>query len=66
MKIELEIKDSKVDFFLELIKSFSFVKVLGSDSAKIEKNIAQSVKELNLYNKGKLETTPIEDLLNEL
>jgi hypothetical protein len=70
-QIVLNIKDSKVGFFLELIKNFDFVKVEKQDYTEptkdeIKENIKQGLKEVQLIEKGKMKATPLNDFLNEL
>lgn len=70
MRLVLSIRDSKLSFFLELIRNFRFIKVevLDKDSSKeeIKSNIRKGVKELQLIEKGRLKTTPLKDFLNGL
>ena len=68
MKVLLDIKDSKSDFFMEVLKSFSFVKAetLTETKAQILKNLKDSVKEVNLHKQGKIKLKTAEQLLNEL
>jgi hypothetical protein len=68
MKILLEVKDSKAVFFIELLKSFSFVKAkpLTPYKAHILEDVAQAVEEMNLIKKGKLKGRNAEDLFDEL
>ena len=70
-QITLNIKDSKIGFFMELIRNFSFVKVdqLDDDEPtkqEIKENIRQGLRELKLIEEGKLETRPAKEFLNEL
>jgi hypothetical protein len=68
MKVLLEIKESKVSFVMELLKSLSFVKVkpLSDEKAALLTDIKEAVEELNLIKQGKLKGIPAKDLLNEL
>jgi hypothetical protein len=68
MKILLEIKDSKAAFFMELLKSFSFVKAepISNDKASFLKELKESTKEVALAKKGKLKLQSAKDFLNEL
>lgn len=68
MKVLLEIKDNKVDFILELLANFSFVKVKHLSKQKIDQieAITKAVKELKLVKEGKLEGIYARDLLNEI
>ena len=70
-QIVLKIKDSKVGFFLELIKNFDFVKVEKQDDTEptkdeIKEDIKQGLKEVQLIEKGKMKATPLNDFLNEI
>jgi hypothetical protein len=70
-QITLSIKDSKLGFFMELIRNFSFVKVdhLDDDEPtkeEIKENIRRGLRELKLIEEGKLETRPAKEFLNEL
>ncbi len=70
-QITLNIKDSKVGFFLELIKNFDFVKIEKEDYSDptkddIKENIKQGLKEVQLIEEGKMKATPLDDFLNEL
>ena len=70
-RITINIKDSKVGFFLELIKNFDFVKVekqLDVEPSKdeIKENIKQGLKEVHLIEEGKMKGTPLNDFLDEI
>lgn len=73
-QIVLNIKDdSKLAFFIEIIKNFDFVsinKVITNEKTKKDKDfikgIEQAVKEINLVNSSKLITRPAIKLLDEL
>jgi len=70
MKVLLDIKDDKVDFVMELLKNFKFVKAkkLKEYSYKEEvlNNVREAVEEMKLIKAGKLKGTPAKDLLNDL
>lgn len=68
MKVLLDIKDSKVPFVMELLRSFSFVKVkpLTDEKAEAMGNLRDSIEELKLIRKGKLEGIPAKSLLDEI
>lgn len=68
MKVLLDIKDSKAQFVLELLKSLSFVKAkqLTPYKADVLEGIKEAVEEMKLIKKGKLKGRPAEDLFNEL
>jgi hypothetical protein len=66
-QITINIKDSKVPFFMELIKNFDFVKVEDYPSnEEIKENIKQGLKELQLVEQVKLKSRPAKEFLNEL
>lgn len=68
MKFELEIEDSKVDFIINLLKEFSFVKTskLYIEPTDDVQSFSEAVEELKLVKKGTLKTRPAQDFLNEL
>jgi hypothetical protein len=70
-QLTLNINDSKVGFFLELIKNFDFVRVENLDykeptKDEIKKSIKQGLKEVQLIEQGKIKATPLKEFLNEL
>ena len=68
MKILLEIRDDKVDFFMELLKNFSFVKArpLSKDNEELASEIREAVANLKLVREGKLKARPARELLDEI
>ena len=69
MKILLDIKDNKAAFFMEVLKSFNFVKKatpLSDAKANLMQDIREAVEELRLVKEGKLKARNAEDLINEL
>jgi len=68
MKVLLDIKDNKVKFIMELLKSFSFVKAkpLTPYKADILERIKEAVEEMKLIKVGKLKARNAEDLFSEL
>lgn len=70
MKVTIDIKDSKAGFFMELIKSLSFVKKVKVEEAPNKKQILagvkQGVEEMKLIKAGKLKGRPVQELLDEL
>lgn len=65
-QLTLQIQENKVQFFLELIKNFDFVKVDGDPKKDIEDNIRKGLQDLKLIEAGKMKTTPLKDFLDEL
>ncbi len=74
MQLTIQLPDTKAAFFMELIESLDFVKVIAdgntteNDPSKeeIKAEIRQAVIEMNLVRQGKMKSRPVEDLLNEL
>jgi hypothetical protein len=69
-QVTLHIPDSNYPFFIELAKSLQFVKKIEAteDTGKkmVIKNIKTGLREVALFKKGKLKTTPAKDFLHEL
>ena len=68
MKVILDIKDSKVPFVMELLKSFSFIKAepLSEEKMQLIGEVKEAVNNLKLVKKGKLKARPARELLDEL
>jgi hypothetical protein len=68
MKVLLDIKDSKADFMIELLKNFSFVKTepLTPTKAEFLKDLKGSIEEVILAKQGKIKLQSARDFLNEL
>ena len=68
MKVILDIKDNKVDFVMELLRSLPFVKAEPISPAKAQffKELKVSVEEVVLAKQGKIKLKTAEQLLNEL
>jgi len=68
MKVILDIKDSKVPFVMELLKSFSFIKTqpLSEEKMQLISEMREAVDNLRLVKKGKLKARPARELLDEL
>jgi hypothetical protein len=68
MKVLLDIKDSKVDFVMELLGSLSFVKAEPITAKKSDtiKGLKKAVEEVNLAKQGKVKLKSARELLNEL
>ncbi len=68
MKILVEIPDNKADFFMEVLKSFSFVKSrpLSPEKAQVLLELKEAVENLNVVKQGKLSARPAKELLHEL
>lgn len=68
MKLLLDIKDSKAEFMMELLSSFSFVKAekLSPAKAQFLKELKASAEEVVLAKEGKIQLQSARDFLNEL
>lgn len=68
MKILLDIKDNKVDFILELLQNFSFVKTeqISPKKAQLLAEFKASLEEVKMAKKNKIKLKSAEDLLKEL
>ena len=68
-QITLNVAENKLDFFIDLIRNFDFVKVENQSEpskAEILQSIEAGMKEAELIRKGKLPKKKIEELLREL
>ena len=75
-QVTINIPENKFAFFMKLMKSLNFVKVVEPAKTAEEQltpgqretweNIKQGFVEMRMIEEGKLESRPIEDLLNEL
>ncbi|MBX2977662.1 MAG: hypothetical protein KF905_00075 [Flavobacteriales bacterium] len=68
MKVLLDIKDDKAQFFLDLLKDLSFVKAtpLDADRFRILTEWQEAMQEVARIKAGKKRGRPIQALLDEL
>lgn len=68
MKILVDIKDSKADFVLELLRNFPYVKTeqISKKKALFLNDFRGSINEVILAEEGKIKLKSAEQLLNEL
>ena len=68
MQVLLDIKDSKASFFMEVLKSFSFVKTkeLTPVNTLFLNELKEAVEEMTLVKAGRKKARNAEDFLNEL
>ena len=68
MTVLLEITDNKAQFLMELLNSFSFVKVkpVNNEKAMLFEDIREAVHEVGLHKQGKIKLKTARELLNEL
>ena len=64
----VEVKDSKADFFMELMENFSYVKAKKITPAKalLMEEIKEAVEYVNHIKKGKMKARPVKYLLDEV
>lgn len=67
MKVILDIKDNRKEFFMELLKSLDYVKVVKevNDKQKSEaiQSLAEAFNDVKLYEQGKKKLKSAKDLL---
>lgn len=68
MKLLLDIKDSKAEFVMELLRNLSFVKTeqISQSKAEFIKELKSSMHEVALAKKGKVKLKSAQQLLDEL
>ena len=68
MKLLVDVKDSKADFVIELLKNLSFVKTeeLTPTKAQFLKELKESVKQVKLAEQGKIKLKSGKEFLDEL
>ena len=68
MKLLVDVKDSKVDFILELLNNFPFAKAktISPSNAQFLEEVKEAVENLNLVKRGNMKARPAKDLLDEL
>lgn len=70
--LKLHIKDSKLNFFLELLRNLDFVSIETKETneddsiEEIKTNLQQSFREMKQIERGELKAKPAKDFLNEL
>ena len=68
-QITLKIKDSKYQFFMELINSLDFIEIKSTNEDtkdEIVANLSQAFSDLERYKKGELKAISANDFLDEL
>jgi hypothetical protein len=68
MKIVVEVKDSKVEFLLELLRSLPFVKntTVQDEKAAVLESVRTAVEQMKEVKAGKLKGRAVQKLLDEL
>lgn len=72
-QITINIPENKFSFFMKLMKSLNFVKVVEPAVEQLSPaqkatwdNVKQGFEELKMVEEGKIKTRPLQDLINEL
>ena len=68
MKLIVDVKDSQVPFFMELISNLSFAKAnpISREKARLIEEIEEAVKNVRLVKEGKLKAKPLSEVLDEI
>lgn len=70
MKVILDINDNRGAFFMELLKSLDYIKIVKEvkDKRKSEaiQDLAEAFNDVKLYEQGKKKLKSAKDLLNEI
>ncbi|MBP6387253.1 MAG: hypothetical protein KA313_01015 [Pseudarcicella sp.] len=70
MKVILEIRENRMQFFMELVKSLDYISVVKEENEQSKNQIVADLTEaftdVKLYEQGKKKLKSAKDLLNEL
>ncbi len=70
MKLIIDIKDNRVPFFMELIKSLDYIDIIKEVKDKRKSvfvsDLAEAFSDVKEYEKGRKKLKSAKDLLNEL
>ena len=70
MKIILDIRDNRMPFFMELVKSLDFISVVkevkDEKKSQFVSELAEAFNDVKLYEQGKKKLKSAKELLNEL
>jgi hypothetical protein len=69
-QVTIHTTDKEYSHFIELAKNLHYVKKIETDGEPLSKSVLDTIKsglkEVALFNQGKLKTTSANDFLNEL
>lgn len=67
-RVVIDIPDSKINFFLELVKNLGFKKVrrLSDEQKVFVDNLKHSLEQVKQHRDGKIKLQSADDILNEL
>lgn len=66
MRIEIDVRDDKADFVLELLRNLKFVRVKEREKEKVKEGIRDGLREAMLAEQGKIHLQPAREWLNGL
>ena len=70
MQVILDIKENRVPFFMELIRSLDYISIVkevkDQRKARFVKELADAYNDVKLYEQGKKKLKSTKDLLDEL
>ena len=70
MKVILDVRDNRMPFFMELVKSLDYIHVVkevkDEQKSKCISDYAEAFNDIKLYEQGKKKLKSAKDLLNEL
>ena len=70
MKVILDINENRVSFFMELIRSLNYIRILkevkDERKSRFIQEMAEAFEDVKLYEQGKKKLKSAKDLLNEL
>lgn len=70
MKVILDIEESRVPFFMELIKSLDYINIVkevrDKDKQEVIRDLAEAFNDVRLHEAGKKKLKTAKQLLNEL
>jgi hypothetical protein len=67
MKLVLEIQENRLSFFMELLKSFSFVRVVNEPQiSEVEQELSEAFDDVKQHESGKKSLKTAQDFLDEL
>lgn len=70
MKVILDIRDNRIPFFMELVKSLDYINVVkevkDENKSQFVTDLAEAFNDVKLYEQGKKKLKSAKDLLNEL
>jgi hypothetical protein len=70
MKVILDIRDNRIPFFMELVKSLDYISVVkevkNEAKSQFVADLADAFNDVKLYEEGKKKLKSAKDLLNEL